>query len=278
MSRDFVIPFITKNHEANGKIIYLEKSVTEILNKHNYSKNVSNILSELMVVTTYLGQNLKADGIITSQIQTDKGLLRLLACEFAYGGKIRAYASLKEELSNDENYDIEQLIGNGHLIVTYESGKDRYQGIIEIKKGAISESFKDYLKQSEQIDSELVIFNDFNSKECRAAGLFIKKLPSKNPEHQKQIDINWEKFSLYVKSIKKDELIDLDHETLLNRLFHEEGVIVYDKQKISFECRCSLEKMQNILSGIDEKDRESLKVNGKIEIKCQFCGKEEFFD
>lgn len=278
MSVDGITSFMTKGHEANGKIIKLDESINEILHKHNYPKSVSRLLSELLVINVYLGHGLKSDGIVTCQMQSDNSILHLLVSEYVYGGKIRGYASIKDEFPANEDYDFERLVGNGHLIVTYESAGERYQGVIELKNGSISNSFKEYLEQSEQIDSELKIFSKIENDKFHAAGMIIKKLPKKESDENKDFDENWEKFSVFVQSLKEDEMFNLSEEDILRRLFHEDGVIMYDKDKIDFSCRCSREKMEKIINNIDEKEKEDLKVDGKIAIKCQFCGNEEFFD
>jgi molecular chaperone Hsp33 len=268
---DYSRSFLTKNHEANGRVVHLSSSLNQILANHKYPVTISKVIAELLIINVLLGQNLKSEGIVTCQIQTGNPLFRLAVSEYIFGGKVRAYASFDENSEINQG-DIDDILSKGHMIVTYESGQEKYQGIIELKAANLSESFNEYLKQSEQIDSEIKIFTEISDSFVKSSAILLKKLPS-------NIDISdqWNKFSLYIKSVTKDELLNLSSEELLTRLFHEDGVIIYDKNPIIFSCRCSREKMENAIFSIPESERESLKIDGKLSIKCQFCSKEEFF-
>ncbi|PCH99516.1 MAG: hypothetical protein COB76_05595 [Alphaproteobacteria bacterium] len=57
----------------------------------------------------------------------------------------------------------------------------------------------------------------------------------------------------------------------LRRLFHEEGVIVYDEKPVFKQCRCSKDKVQNVIDNLSEEDRDHAAEDGAIEMTCEFC-------
>jgi molecular chaperone Hsp33 len=79
-----------------------------------------------------------------------------------------------------------------------------------------------------------------------------------------------------LQSCTQAELLDssLLAEDLLFRLFHEEGVRIFDKKYFRHECRCSQERIKDMLSGMPKAELEALKdESGTITVTCQFCGK-----
>lgn len=272
--KDYIHPFMLADHSSNGRFVQLKDSATSILKSHNYPDYISSILSDLMIISCFLGQNLKNQGIITVQIRCNDGVLKLAVAEYSYGGNIRACANFDQE--NKRKPTFQELVGSAQMLITVESGGEKYQGIIDISEG-IAESFKNYLEQSEQIKSEVLISSSveyiFDEPVYKASGLIIKKMPNKSLDSED----DWERISFFVNSIKPEELTSNDSDEILRRLFHSDGVISYEKLPVHFKCRCSREKMEMAINSIPKEELESYKINGKISIKCEFCLNEELF-
>ena len=66
---------------------------------------------------------------------------------------------------------------------------------------------------------------------------------------------------------------DLAPETLLFRLFHEEGVRVFPPGPIQDGCRCNEDRVLSILGSLPAEDRADLVVDGRIEVRCEFCAR-----
>ena len=81
-------------------------------------------------------------------------------------------------------------------------------------------------------------------------------------------------------SAQEDELLDdsLGLNDLLFRLFHEEGVRVFEPRALTDGCRCSQEKLENVLRSMPRAEIEDLKTEGAVEVTCQFCTKVYRFD
>ena len=70
---------------------------------------------------------------------------------------------------------------------------------------------------------------------------------------------------------------------ILRRLFLEEsthsGVRSFPARKIQFACRCSRNKVADILRMLGEEEVEDIIAEqGKVETACEFCGKMYQFD
>lgn len=277
MDKDFILPFMISDHSANGRIVSLDATIQKITSLHNYPDKISELLAQLIVISCFLGQNLKKDGIITCQIQQGRGAVKLMVAEYMFGGHIRGYASF-DEGGITEKTIFTDLVRDAILVVTVESGDEKYQGIINLDEENLTKAFTKYLLQSEQIDSILLISTSlkyiFDEKIIASRGIILKKMP-KNDNISP--DDNWNRYKHFINSVSEPELMETDEVELLSRLFHADGVLLFDKTKIEFKCRCSREKMENILKTIPDNEKEDLKIDGKISIKCQFCSHEENF-
>jgi molecular chaperone Hsp33 len=76
------------------------------------------------------------------------------------------------------------------------------------------------------------------------------------------------------------ELTDpvLEPNDLLYRLFHEEGVRVFDPHILRHQCRCSEERVTGMLKSLPREEVEALAINGIIDVTCEFCNKNYRFD
>lgn len=275
--KDFILPFMISNHCANGRIVTLNDSIGKIIIAHDYPEPVSKLLTELLIITCFLGQNLKTEGTITCQVQSNDGAIRLLVSEFMYGGGIRGYAGFDHENFISKEYNLKELIGSAQLVVTYDTKEHKYQGIIELEKESLAKSFEEYLEKSDQIKAVVSIATEISNvlddKTISSAGIILTKMPTSYEDAED----DWIKYTHFINTITQDELLKIEPEELLRRLFHDDGVLVYDQTPINFKCRCTREKMENALNAIPHEEKEDLRIDGEIIIKCQFCSKEEKF-
>ena len=273
---DFILPFMISDHSTNGRIVSLDSTIEQIISLHNYPDKISEILAELLVISCFLGQNLKKEGIVTCQIQNGTGAINLMVAEYTFGGGIRGYAGFEEnKISNNSSFH--DLVKKEQLVVTVESGDEKYQGIINLDKENLAKSFELYLEKSEQIDASLVLSVGykyiFDEKKIYAKGIILKKMPKYDEPNSDK----WLKYKHFIHSVSKKELSDIQETELLKRLFHADGVLLFDMSHVYVKCRCSREKMKNILKTIPKEEKISLSDDGKIIMKCQFCSKEEIF-
>jgi molecular chaperone Hsp33 len=106
-------------------------------------------------------------------------------------------------------------------------------------------------------------------------------LPDAAPEGDEQQALeDWRRTMLLLGTVTDKELTDpnLSPERLLLRLFHEEGVRVFEPQPLAFRCRCSRERVETLLRQFPAEDIEEMKQeDGELSVRCEFCNEAYHF-
>ncbi|MDQ8000766.1 MAG: Hsp33 family molecular chaperone HslO, partial [Pseudomonadota bacterium] len=158
------------------------------------------------------------------------------------------------------------------------------------KLGKLSDVLQHYMLQSEQLDTTLVLAAD----DKVAAGLLIQRLPvtgegnlaggaARANEDDIGLNEDYNRIATLAASLTREELLTLDVETILRRLFWEEKLLRFEPRSgmlgPHFACTCSRERVTNMLRGLGQEEAESiLAERGNIEVGCDFCGKQYRFD
>ena len=74
-------------------------------------------------------------------------------------------------------------------------------------------------------------------------------------------------------SVSADELgdADLGPSELLVRLFHETGVRVHRTRELAARCRCSRERVENVLRSFPADQIADMADDGMVTVTCEFC-------
>ena len=84
----------------------------------------------------------------------------------------------------------------------------------------------------------------------------------------------WVRTQAFFETIGEDELLDptISAETLLFRLFHEDGVRVFDAQPLKAFCRCSKDRIESVLTSFSPEERaDMVEDDGLIKVTCEYC-------
>lgn len=279
---DRVTPFMLEDGQVRGRVVRLGAVANTILTRYDYPAPVRQMLGELLVVAAMLSSSLKQEGIFTIQIR-GKGLVPLVVVDAVYGGELRGYAEVPPEshaiLADMPHATPSIMAGqDAYLAITLDpgAGMQRYQGIVALEGNSVADAFMTYFTQSEQRDVEfqLALAED---KGWRAAGFMIERMP--DAEGDAEEHESWRYARAVAATVKNEELLDplLDAPALLYRLFHEQGVWVYPAHTSSVGCRCSRQRMVDLLTSMSLDDRAEMVVDGVISVHCQFCNKTEMF-
>ena len=89
----------------------------------------------------------------------------------------------------------------------------------------------------------------------------------------------WRRAIVLMSSSRDEELLDaeLHPHDLLFRLFHEDGVRVFDSEDLVMRCRCSPERVENMLKSFPREEIETLKIGEHVVVSCDFCGRDYIF-
>lgn len=255
--------------DVRGVVVGLETSYQEVLARHDYPPVLQRVLGEMLAAVSMLSATLKFDGRLLLQAEGE-GQVKMLMAECNRHQDLRAIARYDGELGEDLSFD--QLLQNGRIALTIEPEKgQRYQGVVPLENETLAQCLQAYFEQSEQLGTSIQLAADGQ----RAAGLMLQVMPAEG-----RGDEDWNRVSMLASTLKDEELLQLDNEALLFRLFHEEVCRLYEPQPLRFRCDCSRERSAEALKFMTEEELlEILKEqNGIIDVGCQFCNQTYNFD
>ncbi|MBV0933968.1 Hsp33 family molecular chaperone HslO [Marinobacterium weihaiense] len=255
--------------DVRGVVAGLEHSYQEVLARHDYPRALQSLLGEMLAAVSMLSSTLKFEGRLSLQAQGE-GNVRLLMAECNHHRELRAIARYEGEVADDQAFN--ELLVNGRIALTIEpeSGQ-RYQGVVPLEHATLAECLQAYFEQSEQLGTSIKLAADGE----KAAGLLLQVLPAEGTG-----DEDWTRVSMLAETLKPDELLGLDNETLLFRLFHEEDCRLFEPQALQFKCDCSRERSAEALKFMTEDELLGIlaEQNGLIDVGCQFCNQQYHFD
>jgi len=292
---DVIQPFLIEGPGLRGRLVRLGPVLDQILTRHGYPEAVAKLLGETMALSGVLAGALKYDGMFTLQARGDAAV-RLLVADLDFEGALRGCATFDEEalakaLTGPISAPVPRLLGNGYLAFTVDQGGDfeRYQGVVELSGATLADCMYGYFRQSEQIQAGIVTACALVDGHWRAGAIMIQRLPDHGgiqpasealADRTEQADEDWHRALTLMGSIRQDELLaaDLDPDLLLFRLFHEDGVRVFDPKKLADTCRCSSERVEQVLRSLPEDSMEEMIVEDAATVTCEFCSRSYRFD
>jgi molecular chaperone Hsp33 len=285
---DLVQPFRIDPFALRGRLVRLGPTVDRILSQHDYPEPVAAILGEAITLAIVLAGALKYDGVFTLQTKSD-GPVRLIVADVSTEGAVRGYAQYDHdrltalavnELGRPEvSPSVPELIGSGYIAFTVDQGEhtERYQGIVELAGATLAECAQHYFRQSEQIQAgiKLSVARSGQNGAWRAGGLMLQRVPPEGGYAVIADDVEdaWRRAMVLMSSATPAELVDPDlpPRRLLFRLFHEDGVRVFDTHKLEARCRCSRERIARILRSFPQDDIDELRQDAVTTVTCEFC-------
>jgi len=262
-----------------------------------YPEPVRHLLGEMTAAAVLMQSNIKFNGALVMQIFGD-GPLKLAVVEVQPNLSVRATAKVVGDLDGAQTLSTMVNVKNeGRCAITLDPltklpGQQPYQGVVPLfddhrnKLDKFSDVLQHYMLQSEQLDTTLVLAADDKS----ASGLLIQRLPIKGEGNlaakasmadEDEIGLNedYNRISILAASLKSDELLQLDADTILRRLFWEEKLIRLETLTPSFSCSCSRDRVSNMIRSLGADEVESiLSERNDVEVGCDFCGQQYRFD
>ncbi len=283
---DLVQPFQIEDLGLRGRLVRLGDCLDDAFARHGYPEPVAGLLAETMTLCVVLASALKFDGVFGLQAQGD-GPVALLAADLTSDGEVRGFAKFDGErvdATAAAGAVVPRLLGAGHLAFTVDQGPDteRYQGITELQGATIAECAQTYFRQSEQLETAILLTARPAGDGARAAGLMIQRLPGGGegtPERDDD-DEAWRRAVILLGSITGGELLDaaLAPADLLYRLYHEDGVRLFRQRPVRHACRCSRRRVARTLASFPQAEVEAMAEAGRVTVTCEFCLAEYGFD
>ena len=301
--------FIFDGLPVRGMLVRLTDAWVEILRRRAtgspagpYPAPVQNMLGQMVAAASLMQSNIKFNGALVLQIAGD-GPVRLAVAEVQPDFSLRATATISGFIAADASLSMMVNVSNqGKCAITLDPktkfpGQQPYQGVVPLfgdaheKLENLSEVLEHYMLQSEQLDTTLVLAAD----DKVAAGLLIQRLPlegvgnlagslvSQANEDEIGVNEHYKRIAMLAASLKREELLTLDTETILRRLFWQEKMTRFEPltgdAAPHFACTCSRERVSKMILGLGAAEAQGIVAErGEIEVGCDFCGVHYRFD
>ncbi len=282
---DTLQKFMFDNSLVRGELVDISEAWRQVQLLRAYPPAVSAMLGEMMAAAALLSANLKFNGTIIMQIHGD-GPVKLMVVECDASLVLRATAKLADGAQVTEGASLQQLVnlhGEGRFAITLDPadklpGQQPYQGMVALDGESVSTVIENYMMRSEQLDTKLWLAADLQV----SRGLLLQKLPEEGGTTSGLSDPDadaWNRAVMLASTLSHEELLSTDIMTLLERLYWEETIRVFEPRRPVFRCSCSREKVGNMLKMLGQEEiDDALADLGKLEINCDFCGKHYGFD
>ena len=295
--------FLFEGLPVRGLLVRLTESWQDLLQRRAqaesgaYPEPVRSLLGEMAAAAVLMQSNIKFNGALILQVQGD-GPVRLAVAEVQPDLSFRATATVQGAVTDGARLEaLLNLNGQGRCAITLDPkdrlpGQQPYQGVVPLHGDQreplqnLSEVLEHYMLQSEQLDTRLVLA----ASDRMAAGLLIQRLPVgghanlggsnwKSDEEAIGQSEDFNRIAHLAATLSRDELLDLDADTILRRLLWEEDVRHFEPLRPRFACRCSRQRVQRMLGGLGHEESLSiLREQGQVDIGCEFCGARYVFD
>jgi molecular chaperone Hsp33 len=293
--------FLFDGLPVRGMIVRLTDAWTEILKRRRTDDAASpwpwpvmEMLGEMAAAGVLMQSNIKFNGALVMQI-FGEGPVKVAVAEVQHDLSLRVTAKVVGEVASDAHLqDMVNVNGRGRCAITLDPkermpGQQAYQGVVPLNASTtggqpdLADVLEHYMRQSEQLDTRLVLA----ANDTVAAGLLIQRLPVEgegnlgrgekmDPEEQME---HFNRIATLAASLTGDELLELDVETVLRRLFWQEKILRFDPQTPRFACTCSRERVAGMLRGLGREEADSIVAErGEIDVTCDFCGLHYRFD
>ncbi|MDP3084616.1 MAG: Hsp33 family molecular chaperone HslO [Rubrivivax sp.] len=290
--------FIFEGLPVRGMLVRLTDSWRELLARrvaeHAHAPPVQSLLGEMAAAGVLMQANIKFKGALLLQMHGD-GPVKLAVVEVQPSLSFRATASVVGEVAADASLEaMLNLHGQGRCAITLDPqdrqpGQQAYQGVVPLHGDQreplqqVSQVLEHYMLQSEQLDTRLVLAAD----DQVAAGLLIQRLPVQGEgnlgglRNEDEIGLSdaFNRIAMLAATLTREELLTLEPDRILHRLFWEETLRCFEPLQPSFACTCSRDRVQAMLRGLGREESESLIAErGEVEVGCEFCGRQYRFD
>jgi molecular chaperone Hsp33 len=299
--------FIFEGLPVRGMLVRLTESWRELLARREGAADafpvpVRALLGEMAAAGALMQANIKFNGALILQVFGD-GPVRLAVAEVQPDLAFRVTAKVVGEVEPGARLEaMLNVHGKGRCAITLDPqdklpGQQPYQGVVPLQSGShgdarepyqeLSQVLEHYMLQSEQLDTRLVLAAD----DRIAAGLLIQRLPVEGAgnlggqRNEDEIGLNesFNRIAHLAATLTREELLTLDADTILRRLFWEESVRRFEPMTGAlgprFECSCSRERVGSMLRSLGRGEIEGiLAEQGRVEIGCDFCGLKYHFD
>jgi molecular chaperone Hsp33 len=284
--RDCLHRFLFEHYPIRGHIVHLDAAWRALLEHRQYPESIRSTLGEAVAASVLLAATLKFDGTLSLQLR-GQGPMHLMLAQCSSDLGVRAVARYREE---PQTAGLLALSGAGNLTVTLENEdlSQRYQGVVPLESDELAACLQGYFENSEQLPTRLWLHADASG----VSGMLLQRLSNDTvagrasktpggpavPDHE-DIEDAWRRAQLMADTLKPTELRTLTDMQILQRVFAEDDVRMFESAPVFFRCRCSRERVISMLRSLGADEIRSIVAErGNVEVRCDFCNRAYQFD
>jgi len=293
-----LIKFLFDGLPVRGALVRLTDAWQEVQRRRQavgeHPPAVRQLLGEMAAAGVLMQANIKFNGSLVLQVFGD-GPVKLAVAEVQPDLSFRNTAKVVGDVPADARLEaLVNVRGQGRCAITLDPkdrlpGQQPYQGVVPLHGDRreplqeVSQVLEHYMLQSEQLDTRLILA----ANDEVAAGLLIQRMPVEGDGNlegrRNEDDIGlseaFNRIALLAATLTRDELLSLQPQQILHRLFWEETLRVFEPQRPRFACTCSRERVRGMLRGLGREESDGLIAErGLVEVGCEFCGLQYRFD
>jgi len=282
---DRLLKFLFKAAPVRGGLVRIEDAWQQMVALHDFPPVVTRLLGEMVAAGALLATSIKFNGALVMQVHGD-GPVKLLVVECLPDLAIRATATLADlPIADDASMrDLINRHGRGRFAITLDPrdpvpGQQPYQGIVPLDGETMADVLQAYMRQSEQLDTRLWLA----ASEHVSAGLLLQSLPTEGGTTGSSAESSdpdaWDRAVTLAHTITSEELLTLDADDVLRRLFWQEPLEHYPAMSPHFACTCSRERIGRMLVSLGREEVDSIiDEQGSVTVTCDFCSRQYTFD
>ena len=298
MNHGYLHKFLFDGLPVRGALVRLGADWREALQRRTavgaFPSPVRALMGEMAAAGMLMQSSIKFDGALVLQVHGD-GPVKLAVAEVRSDLSFRTTAKVIGDIG--ERAGLVAMVnpgGGGRCAITLDPrdrapGVQAYQGVVPLYDDlqrplhALSDVLEHYMLQSEQLDTRLVLA----ANDEIAAGLLLQRMPvsgsgnlgGASDEDQIGRNEDFNRIAMLGGTLGREELLTLDEDSILRRLFWEEQVRRFDPLPTRFGCGCSRERVNAMLIGLGRDEIDSIVAEREVvEVGCDFCGQQFRFD
>jgi molecular chaperone Hsp33 len=271
--------FLFEDAPLRGQWVRLAKSWHEAREHQDLPAPALALLGESLAAAALVSASLKFQGTLTLQLAGSSGAVTMLVAQATDQRTLRGVAHVADDAAARGDRFHDQIDG-GRLVISVEQGQGvaPWQGIVPLEGDSLAACLVHYFEVSEQLPTALVLAANSQA----AAGLLLQKLPAAGGQGEAAgagTQDLWEEATALLATLGADELLTVEPELLLRRLFGAHDIRLFGPEAVSFACRCDRERVQTLLRGLGREEIDSiLAEQGAVTVTCEFCKKPYRFD
>jgi molecular chaperone Hsp33 len=267
--QDALLPFVFESLSVRGALIQLRGSWRDMCAAHTYPAPVAAVLGQAAAAAGLIANSLKFEGSMTLQI-SGAGPMGMLVMQCTDQLDLRGMARHEPTVPAD----FRQLVGDARCAITLNAAKQErpYQGIVAVNGDSLTACLEDYFVRSVQVPSHLQLIADGDV----AGGILLQQMPGNDGT----IDADdWNRLGFLAGTLGTADILPGIGMDLLRKLFSEDDLRVFAARQLQFQCRCSRERVEDMLKMLGEAEVISvLEERGDVEVTCEYCGTRRHLD